>query len=232
MSLDKENILVLSYNENTVCVNGARDNYKFSPSNGIDPVINVMPLSDLQYINSNTQIIKTGWLTFEEESKEEIFKALRIAKWEDILTNQDIKDILTNPTMEGLQRIIDIDNPTYFDRVRIVLHVLIQDGVDITTKVKTVVDSRYKELLQRKRKSSISLTPKTSNVRPDKVKEIEQQNEALQAQLDEMKAMMAQLLASQNAVISNNGEVLENESADEQKTTKKKPGRPSSKKKS
>lgn len=35
MSLDKENILVLSYNENQICVDGARESYKFKPSNGL-----------------------------------------------------------------------------------------------------------------------------------------------------------------------------------------------------
>ena len=78
MSLDKENILVLSYNQNQVCVNGAKESYKFKPSNGLEPVINIMSLSDIQYINSNTQIIKTGWLTFEDKDKAEIFKELRI----------------------------------------------------------------------------------------------------------------------------------------------------------
>lgn len=226
MSLDKENILVLSYNENTVCVNGARDSYSFNPSNGIEPTVNVMPLSDLQYINSNTQIFKTGWLTFEEEDKEEIFKALRISKWKDILTNQDIKDILTKGEKEGLQKIIDIDNPTYFDRVRIIFHALTQDGVDITTKTKSVVDARYKELLERKRKSSISLVSKPT-IRPDKMKEIEKQNEDLQSQLDEMKAMMAQLLATKNAEVSTH----KNDDTEKEKSPdKKKPGRPATKK--
>lgn len=94
-----------------------------------------MPLSDIQYINSNTQIIKTGWLTFEDKDKAEIFKELRIRDWENILTNDDIKHILIKPTMEGLQKIIDIDNISYFDRVRIILHALIQDGVDINKNI-------------------------------------------------------------------------------------------------
>lgn len=227
MSLDKENIIVLSYNESQVCVDGARDSYRFNPSNGVEPTINVMPLSDVQYINSNTQIIKTGWLTFEDADKEEIFKALRIAKWKDILTNQNIKDILTHPTIEGLQKIIDIDNPTYFDRVRIILHALTQDGVDITTKVKSVVDARYEELKQRKRKSGISLTPKDVAIRQDKAKELEAQNKNLQNQLDEMKTMLAQFIAAQN---------VKAEPAKEEKVeatpavAKKKPGRPATKK--
>ena len=196
MSLDKENILVLSYNQNQVCVNGAKESYKFKPSNGLEPVINIMSLSDIQYINSNTQIIKTGWLTFDDKDKEEIFKELRIHNWENILTNDDIKGILTMPTMEGLQRIINIDNVTYFDRVRIILHALIQDGVDITTKVKDVIDTRYNELKKRQRVSSITLTSKKKDnvVHLDKITELENQNKALKEQLDRFEKMMEKFM--------------------------------------
>lgn len=196
MSLDKENILVLSYNQNQVCVNGAKESYKFKPSNGLEPVINIMSLSDIQYINSNTQIIKTGWLTFDDKDKEEIFKELRIHNWENILTNDDIKGILTMPTMEGLQRIINIDNVTYFDRVRIILHALIQDGVDITTKVKDVIDTRYDELKKRQRVSSITLTSKKKDnvVHLDKITELENQNKALKEQLDRFEKMMEKFM--------------------------------------
>lgn len=192
MSLDKENILVLSYNQNQICVDGARESYKFKPSNGLEPVINIMSLSDIQYINSNTQVIKTGWLTFDDKDKEEIFKELRIHNWKNILTNDDIKDILTKPTMEGLQQIIDIDNVTYFDRVRIILYTLIQNGIDITTKVKNVIDTRYNELKNRQRVSSITLTPKNIDnvVYLDEITELKTQNKALKEQLERFEKRM------------------------------------------
>lgn len=197
MSLDKENILVLSYNENQICVDGARESYKFKPSNGLEPVINIMPLSDILYINSNTQIIKTGWLTFEDKDKAEIFKELRIHDWENILTNDDIKQILIKPTMEGLQRIIDIDNISYFDRIRIILHALIQDGIDITTKVKNVIDTRYNELKIRQRVSSITLTPRNATVHLDKITELENQNKALKEQLDRFEKLMEKFMQNE-----------------------------------
>ncbi len=203
MSLDKENILVLSYNENQICVDGARESYKFKPSNGLEPVINIMPLSDIQYINSNTQIIKTGWLTFEDKDKAEIFKELRIRDWENILTNDDIKHILIKPTMEGLQKIIDIDNISYFDRVRIILHALIQDGVDITTKVKNIIDTRYNELKIRQRVSSITLTPKINTVHSDKITELEEQNKVLKDKLDQFEKKMQEFIQNQQSPFAN-----------------------------
>lgn len=196
--LDRDNIIVLNYNENQVCVDGSNENYNFRASNGIDPTINIMPMKELQFINSNTQIIKTGWLTFEDEFKEEIYKELRIANWEDILSHSDIEEILRNPTIDSLQKIIDITDSTYFDRVRMVMFRLINDGEDITTKVKSVVEDRYKELNRKIRKSNIKLSSKDiNNISSDKAKELEQQNVLLQAQLDEMKTMLAQMMAMQ-----------------------------------
>lgn len=246
MSLDKENILVLSYNENQICVDGARESYKFKPSNGLELVINVMPLSDILYINSNTQIIKTGWLTFEDKDKAEIFKELRIHDWENILTNDDIKQILIKPTMEGLQRIIDIDNISYFDRIRIILHALIQDGVDITTKVKNVIDTRYNELKIRQRVSSITLTPRNTAVHLDKITELEEQNKLLKEKLDQFEKTMQQFIQSQQIpsanclkvqdqnndkndfikTIQNEETIINNNSNTNISDTKKSPGRP------
>lgn len=204
MALDKDNILVLSYNENKVCVDGANETYNFNPSNGVDPIINIMSLKDLQFINSNTGLIKTGWLTFQDDEKEEIFKELHIRDWKSILTNEDIKAIMLNPSIEGLQKLIDISDETYFDRVRIALHILTTDGEDVSSRVKNIVDARYKELVRKQRKTSIVLSPKDIPVSNDKAKELEAQNAELKSQLDEMKAMMTQLMAMQNQNVAQN----------------------------
>lgn len=211
MALDRDNILVLSYNENKVCVDGANESYNFNPSNGIDPVVNIMTLKDLQYINSNTGLIKTGWLTFQNDEKEEIFKELHIRDWQSILTNEDIKNIMLNPTIKGLQKLIDITDESYFDRVRIALHILMTDGKDVSSRVKNIVDARYKELVRKQRKSSITLSQKDAVVSNDKAKELEAQNAELKSQLDEMKAMMAQLMAMQQAqnIVQNTTPIVE-----------------------
>ena len=217
MTLDKDNILVLSYNENKICVSGANENYIFNPSNGIDPIINVMTLKDLQFINSSTNLFKTGWLTFQDEEKEDIFKELRIRDWKLILTNENIKDILLNPSIEGLQKLIDISDETYFDRVRIILHILITDGEDISSRVKNIVDARYKELLRKQRKTSIVLSSKDTATSNNQVKELVSQKAELKNQLEEMQKMMAQLMAMQNQNIVN----LQKEETVENTTTKK-----------
>lgn len=218
--LDIQNINVLNYNENEVFVDSSKEHYKFNASrDGKTPSIIPMTLSELQNICSNTDIIVTGWLTFDDEVKEEVFKELRISNWKDILTNEDIENILTHPTLEGLQKIIDIENQTYFDRVRITMFKLINRGVDVTTKVSRIVEQRYDELRRRQRVSSITLTKKDTQINGDQVKELAEQNASLQNQLDEMKKMMEQMMAMQNAT-------QPTEVVKEATTTPKKAGRP------
>lgn len=172
----------------------------------------------------------TGWLTFDEDVKEEVFKELRITNWQDILSNENIADILTNPTMEGLQKIINIENQTYFDRVRIIMFKLMKQGVDITTKVSRIVEQRYDELRNRQRKSSIVLTKKDTNkayATPDEVKELSDQNAALQNQLNEMKKMMEQMMSMQNTSTPTTTENTVNEDVVADITPpKRKAGRP------
>ena len=222
--IDLQNITVLNYNENEVFVDSSKEHYKFNASrDGVTPTMQNIPISELQYICSNTDVIVTGWLTFDEDEKDEIYTALRLPNWREILTNEDISNILTNPTMEGLQRIIDISNLTYFDRVRIVMFRLLKDGVDISSKVKNVVDRRYEELQKRQRVSSIILNPRIGEkkVSNEQVQELSEQNAKLQEQLDEMKKMMAQFMSAQNISTTEK----ESEKVTEE-VTKKKAGRP------
>lgn len=220
-----QDINVLNYNENDIFVDGSKEHYKFSASrDGKTPTIVPIPFNELQYIASNTNIITTGWLTFDDDIKEEIYKELRIVNWKDILSNDDIRNILTKPTMEGLQKVIDIENQSYFDRVRIIMFKLMNDGVDITTKVSRIVSQRYDELQKRQRKSSIVLTKKDTTISADKVKELSEQNASLQSQLDEMKKMMEQMMAMQT--VSHVETKTENKKESVKEETPKKAGRP------
>lgn len=224
---DTQNINVLNYNENEVFVDSAKEHYRFSASrDGIVPTVVPMSLNEVQYIASNTDVIRTGWLTFDDDIKEEIFQDLRMVNWREILSNEDIAYILTHPTLEGLQKILDITNQTYFDRVRIIMFKLIRDGIDITTKVNRIVEQRYKELQIKQRISSVILTPKDTQqyATPDEVKELSMQNEQLQSQLDEMKKMLEQMMSSDRVIDR------DTESKSSNSTTRKKPGRPAAKK--
>lgn len=223
--INLQNITVLNYNENDVFVDSSKEHYKFNASrDGINPTMQDIPINELQYICSNTDILVTGWLTFNEDEKEEIFTALRVPNWRDILTNEDIREILTNPTMEGLQRILDITSITYFDRVRIVMFKLLSEGIDISSKVKNVVDRRYDELQKRQRITSIVLNPRVEEkkVSNEQVKELSEQNAKLQEQIEQMKQMMEKLMASQTSDSAGDS----NTTKVDAEVPKKKAGRP------
>lgn len=223
--IDLQNITVLNYNENDVFVDSSKEHYKFNASrDGINPTMQDIPISELQYICSNTDIFVTGWLAFNEDEKEEIFTALRVPNWRNILTNEDIREILTNPTMEGLQRILDVTSITYFDRVRIVMFKLLSEGVDISSKVKSVVDRRYDELQKRQRITSIVLNPRVEEkkVSNEQVKELSEQNAKLQEQIEQMKQMMEKLMASQTSDSAGDS----NTTKVDAEAPKKKAGRP------
>lgn len=223
--INLQNITVLNYNENDVFVDSSKEHYKFNASrDGINPTMQDIPINELQYICSNTDILVTGWLTFNEDEKEEIFTALRVPNWRDILTNEDIREILTKPTMEGLQRILDITSITYFDRVRIVMFKLLSEGIDISSKVKNVVDRRYDELQKRQRITSIVLNPRVEGkkVSNEQVKELSEQNAKLQEQIEQMKQMMEKLMASQTSDSAGDS----NTTKVDAEAPKKKAGRP------
>ena len=130
--IDLQNITVLNYNENEVFVDSSKEHYKFNASrDGVTPTMQNIPISELQYICSNTDVIVTGWLTFDEDEKDEIYTALRLPNWREILTNEDISNILTNPTLEGLQKIIGVTNLSYSYRLRNRMFRLVNGGVDI-----------------------------------------------------------------------------------------------------
>lgn len=226
---DKQNINVLNYNENDVFADTAKEHYKFSASrDGKIPSVVPMPLSELQYIASNTEGILTGWLSFDEDVKADVYKDLRIPNWENILSNDDITEILLYPTLDGLQKIVDIENVTYFDRVRMIMFKLMQSGKDVTTKVSRIVDQRYRELQNKQRKTNIILKQKdTTSVSNEAVSELLAQNAALQAQLDEMKKIMEQVMNAQKSPVPETETMSEEKSVE---PPKKKPGRPSTKK--
>lgn len=196
---DTNNVEVLNYNQHEVYVSTAKENYKFNASkDGKTPAYLPLTMDEIKWICNNTNIFQYGILTFEDEYKKEIFETLRIHDWENILTNEQIKDILLHPTKEGIARLLDIDNASYFDRVKTICFILVQDEENVTTKVRETIELRATELQRNIRKTGIELRKpiEISAENDAKINSLEQQNASLQEQLDEMKAMMKKLAAT------------------------------------
>ena len=224
-SLDLNNINVLNYNQNEIYVETNNNRYKFVASkDGVRPSFLSMSINEVKAINSNTNAFELGMLTFEDEYKEELYRELHIHNWEDIITNEQIYDIIKNPTIEGLEKLLAIDNSTNFERVRATKLRLLDEGFDISTNVRTIIDRRFKELQDRQRVTTISLGEKdvAPTASSKEVQELSEQNAALQAQLDEMRKMLELITKNQAPVMTE----TVNEEVEAKPSTTAKRGRP------
>lgn len=105
MSLPKnKDICVLNFNYVDIFADARNESYRFPKCKNGKPSVTYVSLPDLQTISSNTGLIEHGWLTFDDEDKEDVFQELRLYDWKNILSIEEIDDILLNPTIEGLQK--------------------------------------------------------------------------------------------------------------------------------
>lgn len=168
-------------------------------------------LDEIVEINSICGCFKLGLLQFEEEYEAEIYELLRIHNWRDIMTDAQIEDILLHPTLDTLQKIIDIKDPLYFERVRGIYTGLKSIAADVPGKVDMVIQERSREFMRKVTTSSIQLVPKA---------EENAEVEALKEQMAKMQEQMAALVAEKKSVTVNGGTTIgEPESIPESVTT-------------
>lgn len=138
-----------------------------------------------------------------------------------VLKLNEIRDILLHPTKDGLTKILSITSLSDFDRVRGQFQKLKYDGYKLTLDVADLIEKRTKELFNNKIKSDFLIEDvKTESVSQERVNELERQ-------LEEMKAMLTQALASQTNDQKEDISDKEVKSTDSSTTAvKKSPGRP------
>lgn len=221
MSNIKENIAIQIYNYNpfVLSVNTNITSHILQPCYDYDtPTSDYVTFAELSYVNSNSTAIRGGLIRFDKEQEKDIYEALQIRDYENILSNSGIEDIILNPNKEKLQKLVDIMDSSIFDRVLAVYQGLINSGeYDVSNRVTNIIDIRKSEFRKGITSSQIQLKAKDDNIQStnEDLESVKAQNDALQAQLNQMQEMMTKLLASQNK-------------ADESKTTEpvKKAGRP------
>ena len=127
----KENVSipVLNYNESNVCIPTNISTHILPPAVDGVPSVDYLSFAEINYVNGISDCFRTGMVRFDDNDKEEVYSALNIANWENILTNDEIRDILLNPTIDGLQRIIDVTNRSIFDRIRTIF-VSLKENID------------------------------------------------------------------------------------------------------
>ena len=221
MSNIKENIAIQIYNYNpfVLSVNTNIASHILQPCYDYDaPTSDYVTFAELSYVNSNSTAIRGGLIRFDKEQEKDIYEALQIRDYENILSNSVIEDIILNPNKEKLQKLVDIMDSSIFDRVVAIYQGLINSGeYDVSNRVTNIIDIRKSEFRKGITSSQIQLKAKDDNIQStnEDLESVKAQNDALQAQLNQMQEMMTKLLASQNK-------------ADEPKATEpvKKAGRP------
>ncbi len=195
----KENvsIAVLNYNESNICIPTNISTHILPPAVDGVPSVDYLSFAEINYVNGISDCFRTGMVRFDDNDKEEVYSALNIANWENILTNDEIRDILLNPTIDGLQRIIDVTNRSIFDRIRTIFVSLKENtDNDISNRVIKIMETREQEFKRGVYKTQIVLKPKDipeKSVSNDEINAIKEQNAMLMEQLAEMQKMIASL---------------------------------------
>lgn len=215
--LNKSTYMVLNYNASPVSVSTRYSSVLVPAGDDHAPGGVPMSLDEIIYANNTGKAFKCGLLTFEAEYADEIYKELRIDGWRDILTNSDIYDIILNPTIEGLERVIAIEEPLYFDRIYGAYIGLRNAGADITTKVSDILKVRRKELRGNKRKSAIELRASEAQAAT------EDTYEDLQKKINDMQTMIDKLLSAQGVSEPKASDVKAPETEKPKAEKKKKP---------
>lgn len=190
--------LVLNYDGSPVAVSTRYDSYLIAKGSNEEPSSVPLSVDEILQINSNSPVFKIGLLWFEDEFKQELYEECRIRNWETILTNHDIENIILNPTLEGLEKLLSIENEQYFERCYGVYIGLKNSNHSIRQNVESIMLARRKELRNRKHKTGILLSKKdTENVITEEAFEAaKMQNAQLANEVNELKAMVAKLLSS------------------------------------
>lgn len=219
-NLDKlKHISVLNYNDNYVCINVAPGrSMRLEPAINNEPTMTPLTIDEIRYVNNGT-VFKSGMLEFLPDIEDEIYDELRIDR-SKVLKLSEIRDILINPTKQGLIKIVSITSLSDFDRVRGQFQKLKYEGHKLTLDVADIIDRRTKELFNNQVKSDIQIGD--AEVLPNSDKRVNE----LEKQLAEMKALIESLAKVEKDTAKEEA-VNQEPVSPKNVSDKKKPGRPS-----
>ena len=200
--LDKnKEIMVRNYNAFAVSVSTKMQDFVFPAAERGSYSSLPLTWDEIIQINNGSKVFKNGFLMFPEEDSDEIYSALRILDYKDILTNEQIENIVLHPTRDGVEKLIAIDDDAYFDRARGVYTYLRNNGYDISNRIDTIMELRYTELKNNKKTSSIVVSDKLASNNDEKIKELENrlsEMEALKKELESLRSLVSSASSSAN----------------------------------
>ena len=200
------------YNECPFQVNlvGQRRDYIFPPCLDGEPTMNFVDFEEIEYAHSRGKVFNIGLLIFAEEDREGMYEALGVKNWKDkVWTNDEIKDIITHPNLEKMQKVIDVKDLITFERIRGMMVRFVNEKRDVSQNVINLINARYRELNAGSVTSKIVIRPTDveEKVSADEVADLKRQL----AEMQEMMKKLASVSASTEAIEDTTETQTENE---------------------
>ena len=185
------------YNECPFQVNlvGQRRDYIFPPCLDGEPTMNFVDFEEIEYAHSRGKVFNIGLLIFAKEDREGMYEALGIKNWKDkIWFNDDIEDIIMHPSLEKMQRVINVRDLITFERIRGMMVRFSNEKRDVSQNVINLINARYRELNAGNVTSKIVIKPADveEKVSVDEVADLKQQLKEMQ---DLVKKLAAEKLS-------------------------------------
>lgn len=198
---DEKNIKILNLNEKNLCIKTNIRNFVIQYGTIEEPTFEYVTFDELSYINSNTNGIKTGLIRFEKDKEEEIYKELGINP-DTIIKNEDIENILLNPTEDGLDKLISIKDDSIIKRIKCIFVRLKNTNANMSMQTINIIEQRFREV------KNGTLITKMQIHKSDVVKSNDE-TENLKSEIEQLKAMIAQLTSAnvtENKIENNSDE--------------------------
>lgn len=187
---------------------------RLEPAMNGEPTSTPLTLDEIRYIN-NGLAFKTGMLEFPSDIEDEVYNELRIDATK-VLKLNELRDILINPTKDGLIKILSITSLSDFDRVRGQFQRLKYEGYKLTLDIADIIERRTKELFNNQIKSDIKIEDANLGSKDNgRVDDLERQ-------IAEMKLLIESLT---NKATEEKESIVDDQTI-ETSTIKKTPGRP------
>ncbi|MGG1663087.1 hypothetical protein [Brevibacillus sp. NRS-1366] len=166
-----------------------------------------LTVAEVKGINTQSNVFKEGILRFDTELEKEIYELLGIRDWEEILSDQQIRETILRPSVDALQKVIKTNTPSMIERFRGMLVMLENSRIyDVSQKAKEVILARYYEIYQNTRVSNIILQVPQENKSIDE-DQLTKIKEELAAKIRE--ELMAELKAQKESSKTSKGKNVE-----------------------
>ena len=210
-------INVCSYMPSTIIASTSVQDYIFEPCMTDNPIILPMSAVEVKEIHSKSAVFADGYLTFEDDVKEDMYNFLKINDWRNILNQLEIMQCIISGKRDDISKLINIKSKGYFERVYGVYIALKQSNrYDISMRVAKAIEHRYKELQQGIIKTQIELVDNFTNGNSDndriiaekeellkqseeKISNLEQKLIELSALMEKMQEQNANMIATSNS---------------------------------